>query len=200
MAHPLAYLIPIILGVSLGASTGLHTTLPLLLAAAAAHFGWGGFALRGDMEWLASDTALIVLLVAAILETIADKFPAIDHALDVVGSFTRPLAATLAAAAVFDHGDRTTAVVVGLIAGAPIALGVHAAKASVRLGSTATTFGCANPFLSLAEDLIAAAVSLTAIFAPLLAVLALIALFWLGAVVLSRVRRSRLNAESVARP
>src|SRR4051794_6466076 len=118
MAHPLAYLIPIILGVSLGASTGLHTTLPLLLAAAAAHFGWGGFALRGDMEWLASDTALIVLLVAAILETIADKVPAIDHALDVVGSFTRPLAATLAAAAVFDHGDRTTAVIVGLIAGA----------------------------------------------------------------------------------
>jgi len=188
MSHALSYLIPIILGVSLGASTGLHTTLPLLLAAAAAHFGWGGFGLRGDFEWLASDTALIVLLIAAILETIGDKVPAVDHLLDLIGSFARPLAATLAAAAVFDHGNRTTAIVVGLIAGAPVAFGVHAAKATVRVGSTATTFGCANPFLSIVEDLIAVTLTLIAIFAPMFAVLALIALALLIARVLRGAR------------
>src|SRR5205085_900417 len=149
MAHALTYLFPIILGISLGASTGLHTTLPLLLAAAAAHFGWGNFALRGDFAWLTSDTALIVLLVAAILETIGDKVPAVDHALDVIGSFARSIVATLAAAAVFGHGDRTTAAIVGLIVGAPTAFGVHAAKAGLRVGSSAATLGCANPIISL---------------------------------------------------
>jgi hypothetical protein len=189
MANVLSYLFPIILGVSLGASTGLHTTLPLLLTAAAAHFHWGNFALRGDFAWLASDTALIVLLIAAILETIADKVPAVDHALDVIGSFARPVAATLAAAAVFGHGDRATAAIVGLIIGAPAALGVHTAKAGLRVGSTATTFGCANPFLSLAEDVISALLSLIAIFAPLIAMFVLV-IFALFCVKIIRARRA----------
>jgi len=186
MAHALTYLFPIILGISLGASTGLHTTLPLLLAAAAAHFGWGNFALRGDFAWLSSDTALIVLLVAAILETIGDKVPAVDHALDVIGSFARPIVATLAAAAVFGHGDRTTAAIVGLIVGAPAAFGVHSAMAALRVGSTAMTFGCANPLISLIEDVIAALLSLIAIFAPLMALIVLIALAYGVFVILRR--------------
>jgi len=186
MAHALTYLFPIILGISLGASTGLHTTLPLLLAAAAAHFGWGNFALRGDFAWLSSDTALIVLLVAAILETIGDKVPAVDHALDVIGSFARPIVATLAAAAVFGHGDRTTAAIVGLIVGAPAAFGVHSAMAALRVGSTAMTFGCANPLISLIEDVVAALLSLIAIFAPLMALIVLIALAYGVFVILRR--------------
>jgi hypothetical protein len=187
MSNALTYLLPIILGISLGASTGLHTTLPLLITAAAAHFGWGNFALRGDFAWLASDTALIVLLIAAILETIGDKVPAVDHALDVIGTVARPLAATLAAAAVFGHGDRTTAAIVGLIVGAPAAFGVHAAKAGLRVGSTAMTFGCANPFISLAEDVIAAMLSLIAIFAPLIAVFVLV----MFALLCARIIRNR---------
>ena len=164
----------------------MHTTLPLLLAAAAAHFGWGNFALRGDFAWLSSDTALIVLLVAAILETIGDKVPAVDHALDVIGSFARPIVATLAAAAVFGHGDRTTAAIVGLIVGAPAAFGVHSAMAALRVGSTAMTFGCANPLISLIEDVIAALLSLIAIFAPLMALIVLIALAYGVFVILRR--------------
>jgi len=187
MADALTYVFPIILGISLGASTGLHTTLPLLLVAAAAHFGFGNFALRGDFAWLSTDTALIVLLIAAILETIADKVPAVDHALDVIGTFARPVVATIAAASVFGHGDRTTAAIVGLIVGAPAAFGVHAAKAGLRVGSSAMTLGCANPFISLIEDGLAAVLSLIAIFAPLIAVALLIGLAWLCARILRRV-------------
>jgi len=189
MADPLSYLFPIILGVSLGASTGLHTTLPLLLVSAAAHFGWGHFALRGDFAWVASDTALIVLLVAAILETIGDKFPAVDHALDVIGTFARPALATLAAAAVFGHGDKTTAAIVGLIVGAPAAFGVHAAKSGLRVGSSAMTFGCANPFISLIEDVISALLSILALFAPIIALVVLLALFFVCFRILRRMRR-----------
>jgi hypothetical protein len=180
------YLFSILLGISLGASTGLHTTLPLLLVAAAAHFNIGNFALRGDFAWLTSDAALIVLLIAAIVETIADKVPAVDHFLDVIGTVARPLAATLSAAAVFNHGDRTTAAVVGLIIAAPAAFGVHAAKAGVRVGSSAMTFGCANPFISLIEDVIAAVLSIVAIFAPLIAFVLLILLAWTAAAILRR--------------
>jgi uncharacterized membrane protein len=190
------YLFPILLGISLGASTGLHTTLPLLLVAAAAHFNIGNFALRGDFAWLTSDTALIILLVAAILETIADKVPAVDHVLHAIGTVARPIAATLSAAAVFTHGDRTTAAVVGLIIAAPAALGVHAAKAGLRIGSSALTFGCANPFISLIEDAIAAVLSIVAIFAPLVALMLLIVLAFVCVRILRRVRV--LNAGSAA--
>jgi len=180
------YLFPILLGISLGASTGLHTTLPLLLVAAAAHFNIGNFAMRGDFAWLSSDTALIILLIAAIVETIADKVPAVDHVLDVIGTVARPLAATLSAAAVFNHGDRVTAAVVGLIIAAPAAFGVHAAKAGVRVGSSAMTFGCANPFISVIEDVIAALLSIVAIFAPLIALVLLILLAWTATAILRR--------------
>ena len=94
--------------------------------------------------------------------------------------------ATLAAAAVFGHGDRTTAAIVGLIVGAPAAFGVHSAMAALRVGSTAMTFGCANPLISLIEDVIAALLSLIAIFAPLMALIVLIALAYGVFVILRR--------------
>ena len=168
----------ILLGVGLSASTGLNTFLPLLLLSAAAKFGIAGITLNANFAWLASDTAIVILIVASIIEIIADKFPAVDHFLDTVGTFIRPAAGLIAMASVLTGLDPTTAAIVGLIIGSPISLGLHSLKAATRATSTVATFGCANPVLSLVEDVVSVGVSLVAIFAPILVPVLVVMVFY----------------------
>jgi Domain of unknown function (DUF4126) len=109
---------------------------------------------------------------------VGDKVPAVDHLLDVMGTFVRPVAGALAAASVLTGVDPTIAAIVGIIVGAPTSFGLHSLKAGTRLTSTATTFGCANPLLSLIEDVVSIALSLIAIFSPLLVPAILVLLVW----------------------
>jgi hypothetical protein len=179
--EPTAILLAVLLGLGLSASTGLNTFLPLLLLSAAARFHIAGIELGGRFDWLSSDVAIIVLIIASIVEIIGDKIPAVDHFLDSIGTFVRPLAATVATASVLTGADVNPAVaaIVGLMIGAPTSLGFHTLKAGTRIASTATTFGCANPILSLIEDVISFALTITAIFVPLAVPLALALLIWL---------------------
>jgi len=166
----------ILLGLGLSASTGLNTFLPLLLLAAAARFGIAGITLGEKFGWLTSNVAMIVLILAVIVELIADKVPAVDHFLDSIGTFVRPAAGAIAAASVFTGIDPTIAAVLGLIIGAPTSFGFHALKAGTRVASSAATFGCANPIISLVEDILSLALSVLSIFAPIFVPLALVLL------------------------
>lgn len=185
----------LLLGVGLSASTGLNTFLPLLLLSASARFGIAGITLNEKFAWLSSDIAIVILIVAAIIEIIADKIPAVDHFLDGIGTFLRPAAGLLAMASVLTGLDPVTAAVVGLIIGSPLSLGLHTLKAGTRAASSVTTFGCANPVLSILEDVVSIGVSLIAIFAPILVPLILIVVF----VFLWRLWK-RINAERAAAP
>jgi hypothetical protein len=189
--EPTAIVLAVLLGLGLSASTGLNTFLPLLLLSAAARFHIAGIELGQKFDWLSSDTAIIVLIVASIAEIIADKVPAVDHFLDSIGTFVRPLAATVATASVLTGADvnPTIAAIVGLMIGAPTSLGFHTLKAGTRVASSAATLGCANPVLSLIEDVISLALSLLAIFIPLAVPIALALMVWLLWLVAKRIRR-----------
>jgi hypothetical protein len=189
--EPTAIVLAVLLGLGLSASTGLNTFLPLLLLSAAARFHIAGIELGHRFDWLSSDVAIIVLIVASIVEIIGDKVPAVDHFLDAVGTFIRPLAATVATASVLTGADvnPTVAAVVGLMIGAPTSFGFHTLKAGTRVASSAATFGCANPVLSLIEDVISVSLSLVAIFIPLAVPIALGLLVWLLWLVAKRIRR-----------
>jgi hypothetical protein len=165
----------ILLGLGLSASTGLNTFIPLLLLSGAARFNIAGVELGQKFDWLTSDIGLTVLIVAAVAEIIADKVPAVDHFLDSIGTFIRPAAATIASAAVLTGAnvDPTVAAIVGFVVGTPTSLAFHSLKAGTRVASTATTFGCANPVLSVVEDVFSVAFSILAIFLPLLVPFAL---------------------------
>jgi hypothetical protein len=180
-----------LLGLSLAASTGLNTFLPLFLLAGAAHFGFfdAQKLLNGNFAWVASGGALAALAVATIVEVVGDKIPVVDHALDVFGTVARPAVGAFAAASVFTGADPGTAAIAGLVMGAPIAFGFHAAKAGTRAGSTVTTAGLGNPILSVVEDLAAMGMTLAAIafpwIMPLVLLLVGLALF----LIYRRVRR-----------
>jgi len=157
----------ILLGIGLAASSGLRAFLPLFALSLAFHFGFGPHA-SGHFAWLGSPVALGALAIATLVEMAGDKIPVVDHALDSVGTFVRPVAGALAAGAVFNSHDPATGALLGLIVGAPLALGVHGAKAATRGASTVSTLGFANPFVSLLEDVAVVFGTAVAFFIPFL--------------------------------
>lgn len=183
-------LLALLLGLGLSASTGLNTFLPLLLLSAAARFQIGGIELGGKFQWLTSDVAVIVLIIACVVELVADKIPAVDHFLDTIATFLRPAAGFVAMASVLTDVDPVIAAVIGLIVGSPISFGFHTLKTTTRVASTAVTFGCANPVISVIEDIISFVLSIVAIFAPILVPLLLVLIGWLLWKVAKRVSSS----------
>jgi hypothetical protein len=112
----------------------------------------------------------------------------VDHALDLVGTAVRPVAAWFAAFAVLAPWPAPWAQLVALALGSA-ALVVHAGKAKARIASTATTLGAGNPVLSLVEDGLTAGAVLTALLVPLAALLAVVVLLvWAFRVGRPRVR------------
>ncbi len=160
------------LAIALAASAGLRAWLPLLLAGGLARLGV--LDLGPSFQFLASNKALLVFAVATVVEIVGDKVPAVDHALDAIGTPLRPAAGALLAASVLGTvSDPLTAIVLGTAVGAPSALVPHAAKTALRAVSTATTGGLANPLLSLIEDAVSVVTFVAAVLVPLLVVGAL---------------------------
>lgn len=183
------FVLAAVAGTAIAAACGLRAFLPLLVLAGGARLGF--VQLDESARWIAGDASILALTTATVLELLADKVPALDHALDAVSTFIRPAAAALAAWVGFAGLHPALGVVAGLILGAG-ALGVHATKSKVRLGSSAFTLGAANPILSFVEDAITLSLSLLAILAPLLA-LAMVAL---GVTLLVRAVRKRRSGRS----
>jgi hypothetical protein len=162
------WILAILLALGLAASTGLNAFLPLLMLAGAIRFHFAGITLNSNFAWLSSDLALIVLGIAAAVEIIADKIPAVDHALHAVGTFVRPVAGIFASASVLPQSDPAITAVMGLIIGTPVSAGFHTVKSGTRVASSAVSFGCLNPIISIIEDIMVIALVLIALFAPLL--------------------------------
>lgn len=173
LALDLSAVTAILMGISLAACAGLRAFLPLLAAGVAVRSGW--WPVEPWLQWAGSTEALITFGAATVLEIVADKVPFLDHALDVFHTFARPVAGALVAIGAFSQLSPSMAVALGIIVGAPIAGGFHLAKAGTRLASTSVTAGTANPVLSLLEDAAAVLGVILAMMAPLLAIVALIA-------------------------
>lgn len=162
------WILSALLGIGLAAATGFRTFLPLLMLGLAAKFQLFGIHLADAMSWLDSPASLAALGIATVVELAADKVPAVDHALSLVGTVIRPIAGAVAAGAAFASFDPMIAAIAGLIIGAPTALAFHAAQASTRVVSTTTTAGLGNPLVSVAEDLTATFMAALAMIAPIL--------------------------------
>jgi hypothetical protein len=170
---PLVEFLPALaLAIALAASAGLRAWLPLLLAGCLARMDV--LDLGPAFDFLESNKALVLFAVATVIELVGDKVPAVDHALDVIGTPLRPAAGALLAASVLGTvSDPLTALVLGTAVGAPSALVPHAAKSALRTVSTTLTGGLANPVLSLLEDAISIVTVVLAVLVPVLVVVLL---------------------------
>jgi len=158
-------------GIALSAACGLRAFLPLLVLGIASRTGL--LTLGHGVGWLSSDTALIALGVATVLELATDKIPVLDHGLDAIGFVLRPAAAWLASYALLVHWPAPWGQGVALVL-ALLALAIQGAKAKVRLGSSALTLGTANPLVSVIEDALSLVMAVAGVLVPLAAIAALL--------------------------
>src|SRR5579872_1949473 len=185
-------------GLGLSSAAGLNAYIPLLAVGILGRLGY--VHLEGPYTFLATWPALGIIGTLAVIDFVADKVPAVDHAVHAVGAVLNPAAGAIVFASqthAIGHIPPALALAAGLI----VAGGFHATRSAVRPVSTVTTGGIANPFVSLAEDCVALLLSLLAVFVPVLAFVAFVILLYVTYRSWSLVRRgfSRLFGRSQPR-
>src|SRR5687768_4137258 len=181
---------PIIWGIALAATAGLRLFMPFLFVGAVGRYG--NMPTPDMLAWTATDAGILLLLIATLLEVLGDKIPVVDHALDVTATFLKPAAGLLLPVALLYDFSPMGAWTLGIIAGAPLALGVHTTKAGTRALSTATTAATANPVLSFLEDALAVMILIFTLLAPVIAAL-LVVLLAVAVIKAWRVMRRRFR-------
>lgn len=180
--------IAMLVGIGLAAAAGLRVFLPLFGLAIGSWLGY--LPIHDTMAWLASPQAVLALGVATVLEVAAYYIPLIDHLLDTLAAPGAVIAGTLMSAALMTGMDNPLLQwSLALIAGGGTAGVVQAGSMLARATSTATTGGIGNPVVATGEWLGSLALTVLAMVAPFLILLALAGLgAWLW-------RRYRLSPE-----
>lgn len=155
----------IALGIALAACAGLRAWLPLFAVGVSVRLGV--LPLGDSFRFLGGNVALTVFAIATVVELLADKIPVVDHALDALSTFLKPVAGmVLAASVMWTVDDPIVALALGVMVGAPASLVPHTAKATLRGVLSPITAGLAAPVLSVLEDVIAFGLVALAILAP----------------------------------
>jgi hypothetical protein len=183
-------------GLGLSAAAGLNAYIPLLLVGLLARFT-DVLVLPGPYRWIQSGWALAVVSVLLVAELVLDKVAVVDHVNDVVQTLVRPTVGGVifAATSAAEQADASPFMQehpwVGVLAGVVVAGAVHAAKAGARPLVNASTVGTGTPVVSAAEDAASLAMSLVAVFLPLLVLVVLGLAGWAAVVAIRRARRRR---------
>jgi len=154
-------------GLGLAAACGLRVFAPLFVLGLAARFG--PLSLSLGFAWAESTPALLALGLATLLEISAYYVPWLDHVLDAVAAPAALLAGALVVAALMGDLPPWLRWSVAIIAGGGLAGLTQAATTLLRLKSTATTGGLANPVVATGEWIGAITLAVIAVLLPLLA-------------------------------
>jgi hypothetical protein len=112
------YALSITLGIALAAATGFRVFLPMLIVSGAAYTGH--LSLDETFAWL-TPSALTMLNVAALAETLAYYIPAVDNLLDALAIPAALIAGTIVSAAVMTDVPPMVKWTAAVIAGGGIA-------------------------------------------------------------------------------
>jgi hypothetical protein len=160
-------LIGVLVGIGLSAASGLRVFIPLLGLSVAGHYGI--IPLGESFVWLASWQAMLAFGVAGVLEVGAYYIPWLDHALDALLAPAAAVAGTLMTASTLGDASPLLKWSFAIIAGGGVSSLVHFGTSAVRAAVSLPTGGLGNPLVSSAEGIGAVALSLLAIFVPILA-------------------------------
>lgn len=188
-------------GLGLSTAAGLNAYIPLLVVGVLSNIT-DAVKLPDGYDWLSNWGVLGVLALLLAAEFVLDKVPAVDTVNDVIQTAIRPasggvvFSATSAAAELDNSTWMAENPWIGWVLGIVMALAVHLLKTAARPVVNTTTAGTGAPVASVAEDSGALGLSLVAIFAPILVVLALILLALIAWWVIKRIRRLRARRRS----
>jgi len=156
-------------GLGLAAAAGFRVFVPLLVLSLAARAGY--VPLSSGFEWIASTPALLAFGTATVVEVGAYYVPWLDNLLDTLAAPAAIVAGVVASASVMTDLPPVLKWSVALIGGGAAAGVVQTSTSLLRLKSTATTAGLANPILATTELVGSLTTSVLAIVLPLLALL-----------------------------
>jgi hypothetical protein len=180
----------------LSAAAGLNAYIPFLVVALIARFT-DYITLPVGYEWIESNWAIGIGAALLLAEVILDKIPAVDTINDTIQTFIRPsmggliFAATTAAAQLDNSTWMKENPWVSVVLGVLISGLVHTGKMAARPVINVGTVGTGAPVVSTVEDIGSLGLSLIALIAPLLVIVALALLAWLLIWMWMRVRRWR---------
>jgi hypothetical protein len=163
-------------GLGLAAAVGMRIFVPLLLLGTAARFAH--FPLAEGFDWIASGPAIAAFAIAAVLEVAAYYVPWLDNALDLIAGPLAIGAGILVTAAATTEVPPLLRWAAAIIAGGGTAAAVHGLTSIVRLKSTATTVGVANPIVATFELVGSIVTSFVAIVLPALAIFVITAVLF----------------------
>jgi hypothetical protein len=186
-------IVPVALGVGLAAATGFRVFLPMLVVSCAAYSGY--LPLGESFGWLATPSALIMLGVAAIVETLAYYIPGVDNLLDTLATPAAVVAGTAVSAAVMTDVSPMLKWTTAVIAGGGVAGFTQSMTALLRAKSTVFTGGLGNSAIATAEFGGALLVSVLALAAPLATVLLIGLFLWLAVRLLRKLSRRAQRSE-----
>jgi hypothetical protein len=181
----------------LSAAAGLNAYIPLLLISILARAGV--MHLTAPYDVMGQNWCVAILAVLCLIELIVDKVPGADHINDVIQSFVRPTAGAILFAS-------QTGTITGVHPGVWIVIGlmfsgmVHGTKMAIRPVVNVTTGGIGAPVVSVLEDLMSTVMSLVAIFAPVLVVLAGFGMSWVAWKAYKKFRTKPVVVKAVPQP
>ena len=174
MADILPYLLSAFIGIGLAAASGFRVFLPMFAVSLASYMGW--IPMGDNFEWLSGLPTLITTGAATIVEILAYYIPVVDNFLDTITIPLATVAGSVLFASQFIELDTFPQWALALIAGGGTAATIASGFAGTRAASTATTGGIGNNLVATTETAGAGLMSVLAIFLPVLAFIAAIAL------------------------
>ena len=164
----------------LSTAAGLNAYIPLLTVGLLDRYT-DLIQLSSPWDKLGDPLVLGIVGVVGLADFVGDKVPIVDHVLHLIGTVVAPVAGGVLALASATAFDLSPGLVVPL--GVAAALATQVGRTAARPVSTVTTGGGGNPVLSLAEDGVSGALSITALVWPvvtaILAVIVLVVVFLL---------------------
>ena len=171
------FILSLIIGIGLSASVGFRIFVPFLVLSIFSLLGFVN--LSSGFDWIGTYPALIAFGFASLLEIIAYFFPWFDNLLDTVAGPVSIIAGALIMGSVLADFSPLFKWSLAIIAGGGLAGTIQHSTGLLRLTSSTTTGGIANPVISTTEAGASFSLSTLAILLPIVAfLLVLLLVIW----------------------
>lgn len=184
-----------LLGLGLSAAVGFRIFVPFFIASIAAYTG--NLNLSEGFTWIGSMPALVMFGVATIVEIGAYYIPWFDNLLDSISAPVAVIAGSILTASTMFELEPALKWPIAIIAGGGTAGLIHGLTSSVRLGSTATTAGFANPVVSTVETGSSIILSILSLLVPIFTIVLVILIIFFSFRKLKRLKIKLFHKKSI---
>ena len=159
----------LLMGIGLSATSGFRVFVPLLIMSIASLAGH--LELSPAFDWIGSYPALVIFLVATVLEILAYFVPYLDNLLSMISSPAALVAGIIITASVITEISPLLTWTLAIIAGGGFSLAGKVTSNLIHTGSTTMSGGTLNPGVSFLETVFSAFMAVISVIFPLMVIL-----------------------------